>query len=351
MTSQNARLSTILDREAVGADGTSMRSNRTHSLYTSIVAGCGMVLSLGAFLVTDATSTRAIFAGIFFALLTGGIYVLMLLRRTNVLSSENELLRELNAGAIDREGSLRTQLQYTLREPLAEAVGKADQLMSSPTMPYDDRRAFLASIRDNAREVEQALETLATQGSPGTVATPQISSVVLLDEELRSIGKASPNSNRYDFDIEQARAWGDPASVRQILRTLINISTHAEGGQLTLQTAQRGSTATATVSGKGAILPMAARAALSEDSEPVNSGDGAFEAARAAVNLAATMGGSISHVHAFGISHVLLTLPAQALQSQASSGYPRSSEQRNRSSDAKADTGRMDSNAAVHSPS
>ena len=309
MTSHVTPLSTILDRVTLPADAIGMSSDRIHSFYTTAIVGCGMVFILGAFLAADAAGTRALFAGIFLALLTGGIFVLMLLRRTNVLEAANDRLQQLNSEATSREDDLRTQLHYTLREPLAQAAGKADRLMSSPSMPYDQQQAILTSIRDNAREVEQALETLAAHGSLRTLNTPRLSSVVLLDEELRSIGETSSDSDRYDFDIEQARAWGDPALVRQILRTLVNVSTQDQGGQLTLQTAQRGPVATATVSGKGAILPMAARAALSEVEVPSGSDDGSVAAVKAAVSLAATMGGSISYVQAFGISHVLLTLP------------------------------------------
>ena len=319
-------MSTILDRKTGCADGLGMSLDRNSSFYTAAIVGCGMVFILGAFLAADSAGTRALIAGIFLALLTGGIFVLILLRRTNVLVKENALLRELSSDANAREDNLRTQLHYTLREPLAEAAGKADRLVSSPSMPHDQQQAILASIRDNAREVEQTLETLATQGSLRSVTTPRLSTVVFLDEELRSIGKANPDSDRYDFDIEQARAWGDPALVRQILRTLVNISTHDHGAQLTLQTAQRGSVATATVSGKGASLPMAARAALSEAGGPLDPEDGSVAAVRAAVNLAATMGGSISYVQAFGTSHILLTLPTPDSQTNLGAQPPISPE-------------------------
>ena len=173
--------------------------------------------------------TPVAFCSLFFGILSGGIYVLVLLRKTSALSRENTDLRELNSEAGARDDDLRAQLGYTLCEPLAVAAGKADELLSSPSMPYGDQQAILTSIRDNTLEVEQTLKPLAAHGSLRTATTPRLSSVVLLDEELRSIGQASPNFDHYDFDIEQARAWGDPALVRQILRTLVNVSTHDDG--------------------------------------------------------------------------------------------------------------------------
>ncbi len=229
MTSHFTPSATILHPEASCADALRMGSDRAHSFYTSAIVGCGMVFILGAFLATDAANTRGLLAGLFFGILSGGIYVLVLLRKTSALSRENTDLRELNSEAGARDDDLRAQLGYTLCEPLAVAAGKADELLSSPSMPYGDQQAILTSIRDNTLEVEQTLKALAAHGSLRTATTPRLSSVVLLDEELRSIGQASPNFDHYDFDIEQARAWGDPALVRQILRTLVNVSTHDDG--------------------------------------------------------------------------------------------------------------------------
>jgi hypothetical protein len=351
MTSHFTPSATILHPEASCADALRMGSDRAHSFYTSAIVGCGMVFILGAFLATDAANTRGLLAGLFFGILSGGIYVLVLLRKTSALSRENTDLRELNSEAGARDDDLRAQLGYTLCEPLAVAAGKADELLSSPSMPYGDQQAILTSIRDNTLEVEQTLKALAAHGSLRTATTPRLSSVVLLDEELRSIGQASPNFDHYDFDIEQARAWGDPALVRQILRTLVNVSTHDDGAHLTLQTTQRCPFATAMVSGKGTILPLAARAALSDDYEFAGSDDGTFKVVRAVSNLAATMGGAISYVQAFGVSHVLLTLPASEPKAPTLNDLQPGSEPTTLFPDPQPGSARSDSTNAVHSPS
>lgn len=285
-------------------------TERSQTLYTAAAIGCGLLFILGAFVSANGMATRGMFLTLFIALAFCGTYVIVLARRSTTAARRNTELTRASAETARNEANLRSQMRYTLRDPIAAIVGDADRLMSSPDMHLEERMATLEMIRANAREVEQALDRLARApiGQAGT--TPPISAVVLLDQELASIAAASPSATNFDLDITETRAWGDPSKVRQILRTLVNLSTLDEGEQLTLQTAQRGASATATVSGKGAILPSAAHAVLSEDVDQHDSTDGMRTAMRTAIELAESMDGTISFVTAFGVSHVVLTLPS-----------------------------------------
>ena len=203
---------------------------------------------------------------------------------------------------------LRARMHYMMRDAVGDIVAKSDDLVATPDLPYDEQRRLLSSIRDTTHEIERTLADIASSHRDDYSTMPHIHTSILLGEELISIASTSPFSDRFEFDIERTRAWGDPAQVRQILRTLVNHTTLGEAEQLTLQTAQRGSSATATVSGHGAILPPETLAALSDDRSQ-NTGGPGFEAMELARHLAEELGGEISHVQAFGVSHVMLTLP------------------------------------------
>ncbi len=287
-----------------------MTTERTQTLYTAAAIGCGLLFILGAFVSANGMATKGMFLTLFIALAFCGTYVIVLARRSTIAARQNTEMTRASAERTRREANLHAQMRYTLRDPIAAIVGDADRLMSSPKMHLEERMSMLAMIRANAREVEQALDQLTRTPIGRGITMPPLTSVVLLDQELESIAAASPSSACFDLDITETRAWGDPSKVRQILRTLVNISTLDEGEQLTLQTAQRGTSATATVSGKGAILPSAAHAALSEAVDQPDSADGTGAAMRTAIGLAESMDGTISFVTAFGVSHVVLTLPA-----------------------------------------
>ncbi len=221
----------------------------------------------------------------------------------------NEVLLTEIAHLKGADTHLRSRMHYMLRDAVGDIVAKADDIVATPDLPYEDQRRLLASIRDTSHEIERTLAEIATDHRSSYSAAAHIDTSILVDEELISIASTSPFSDRFDFDIERTRAWGDPAQVRQILRTLVNQTSLGEAEQLTLQTTQRGSTATATVSGYGAILSSGARTALSED-RGTDDGSGGYQAMMMARRLAEELGGDISHVHAFGMSHVVLTLPA-----------------------------------------
>ena len=312
VTSPFFHSSTILDPVRVSADGIGMAQERNHTRYAAAAIAAGLFFILGSLVTTSNLNTRVILGAVLATFALGGTYALLLVRRSQRMERANEQLASDFRDAVVREADLRTQVGYLLREPLASVVADADLLLSRPQTPGDQQRVLLTSIRTNAREVEEMLDDLSRAGA-GDTPSPDIASVVILDEELLSVASADPRTKSIHIDCEPSRAWGDPARVRQVLRTLVTLSTQYGGAQITVQTAQRGHVATATVSGKGAILPGHALAALSDgadaDSEPEDS-DGSFEALRAARRMTERMGGTISSLYAFGESHIVLTLPA-----------------------------------------
>lgn len=194
-------------------------NERSQTLYTAAAIGCGLLFILGAFVSANGMATRGMFLTLFVALAFCGTYVIFLARRSTDAARRTMELTRVSADATRREANLRIQMRYTLRDPIAAIVGDADRLISSPKMSVEERMCMLEAIRANAREVEQALDRLARTPIGRAVTTPPIASVVLLDQELASIAEASLSAANFDLDIVEARAWGDPSKVRQILRT------------------------------------------------------------------------------------------------------------------------------------
>jgi len=290
-----------------------MTRERIQTVYAAAAIAAGLLFILGAMITASDWGAKTALLLALATLLVGGGFGIYLLRKTHRLSAHISDLTDDYRQVVMRESDLRTQVGFLLREPVAALVREADVLITTSDQTTPEQQAGLTSIQSNAREIDHILVGLGDQATGGPTNTPNIATVVALDEEFFSVATHDTRTSATDFELAPARAWGDPAKVRQVLRTLVTLSTQTGGAQLTLQTAQRGGSATATVSGKGAILSDAALRALAEGYEQASdctSDDGTFEAMQAARNLATSMDGSIAFVHAFGDSHIVLTLPA-----------------------------------------
>jgi hypothetical protein len=287
---------------------TRFNTNVSVSARTLIVAASILGTAVVAAFLANGVSAGLIFGFTLYIFGTSAILAIIV-RSMRARTAKEELTTEVNRlKAADTH--LRARMHYMLRDAVGDVVAKSDDLVATPDLPYDEQRRLLASIRDTSHEIERTLADVASSHRDSYEIATHIDTSILLGEEFISIASTSPFSDRFEFDIERTRAFGDPAKVRQILRTIVNQTTLGEADQLTLQTAQRGSTATATVSGHGAILPPEALRALSQSDDQDQTNDSAgFQAMQLARNLAEDLGGEISYVQAFGVSHVMLTLP------------------------------------------
>ncbi len=285
---------------------TRFSTNVSISARTLIVAASILVATtVGAFLANGVSA--GLTAGFTLYIVGMSAVLAIVVRSINARRATENFTAEINRlRAADTH--LRARMHYMLRDAVGDIVAKSDDLVATPDLPYDEQRRLLSSIRDTSHEIERTLADVASSHRDSYEIAAHIDTSILLGEELISIASTSPFSDRFEFDIERTRAFGDPAKARQILRTMVNHTTLGEADQLTLQTAQRGATATATVSGRGAILPPEALGALSDDGNQAN-GSAGFQAMQSACKLAEDLGGEISYVQAFGVSHLMLTLP------------------------------------------
>ncbi len=287
-----------------------MSHDRTAPAAWIVTAVAGVVLfALGAVITTMTTAPQLVtLAGaVAFAVL--GIYSAVVTRRNINLTGERQELHVEIEALETADASLRTRMAYTLRDPLTSIVGFSDHMVNSPNLAFDEQREMLLAIRTDAIEVERALSDLAAvEVAPGE--DPPIEGVVLLHQEIGSIASTITTEAVFESDLSPSRAWGDSAKVRQILRTVLSAATDSGCAYISLRTAERPDRATASVSGRDDLLTIDAVAALTGNTVAEDRDSDAYRALRSANELAASMDGSIGYAQAFGLSHIVIDLPA-----------------------------------------
>ncbi|MEN8041141.1 MAG: hypothetical protein ABFR95_06515 [Actinomycetota bacterium] len=272
------------------------------------VAG-GVIFAVGGIATAVSTTPRYVMAAGTVAFVALGAYAISLLHRNTALNARNDEL-EGDADALRRaDASLRTRMAYTLRDPLTSIVGFADRMVDAPDLPFDERREMMVAIRADALEVERVLSDLADL-TDSLDTELSIGGVVLLGEELASIASTITTNAIFESDLSRSRAWGDSAKVRQVIRTILNAVTDSGCAFITLQSNERSGRASATVSGRDDLLTPPAIAAITGNTQTEDRGDETYRALRTAYELAASMGGSIGYAQAFGVTHIVLDLPA-----------------------------------------
>jgi hypothetical protein len=269
----------------------------------------GLLFILGGIITAMSPNARAILIASAIAFLLLGIYAIAVAVRHNRMVEEVEAMSAELAEARSIDAGLRVRLGYTLRDPLTTVVGLADRMLQEPDIPLDERRSMLAEVRNNAREVEHILGDLAAEERL-PASHPHAEGLVLLDEEMRSIVSTINIRQTFGTDLRPARAWGDSALVRQILRTVIGSVVDAPCERLEVATEQRGGRAIATISGRGELLPIEAVAALTGNIQSTDAEHPTHIALREAHDVASSMGATVGYAEALGRSHIVVEFEA-----------------------------------------
>ena len=269
----------------------------------------GLLFLMGGIITSMTPNDRAVLAAAAVAFVALGAYTVTTVVRYNRVVADNEALADAAAQATRSDIALRTRMTHTVREPLAIIVGLADRLAEEEhAISTDERRAMTREMRTNAREVEQALADLGSDGSMSPKRT--VEGIVLLDEELRSVSSSLVTDTTFEGWLDPARAWGDTARVRQVLRTVISHAASHGCETLVLKTARIGERVQATISGRCAILSPAGIAALTGNATSNDLDDGDYRALHDAHDLAVSMDGTLGYAEAMGVTHIILELPA-----------------------------------------
>ncbi|HSJ70173.1 MAG TPA: hypothetical protein VLA29_00820 [Acidimicrobiia bacterium] len=271
------------------------------------VAG-GLLFMLGGLITAASSDERAVLAAGAIAFVLLGFYAVATVIRHNRLVAEMRVLSRSLQEAHKSDRAMRTRVAVTLREPVTTIVGFADALVERDDMSTDQRRAMTRELLANAREVDQALAGLASEGSIGV--TGRVDGVVLLDHELMSIASSIVGDLEFETWFAPSRAWGDSALVRQILRTILSGARSNGCRSLVLKTDRRGDRVAATISGRCELLPAEGIAALTGNAHGGDLMDEQYLILRDARAAAASMGGTIGYAEALGVSHIVVELPA-----------------------------------------
>jgi len=283
------------------------RTAPTAWIVTAVTGG--VLFALGGIATTMSATPRLVMIGSAVAFVALGIYTASAIRSNEALAEERDRMADEIASMRKADASLRTRMAYTLRDPLTSIVGFADHMVDSPGLAFDEQREMLLAIRTDAREVEMALSDLADI-DPNATDDAAIEGVVILDEEIASVASTIRTEAIFESDLAKSRAWGDSAKVRQVLRTVLHAATDSGCAYITLQTAERSGRATASISGRDDLLSIEAIAALTGNTVAEDLASDGYRALRTAYEIAASMDGSIGYAQAFGISHIVLELPA-----------------------------------------
>jgi len=265
----------------------------------------GLLFILGGIVTAMSPNARAIMIASAIAFLLLGIYAIAVAVRHNHLIDEVRKLTEDLDTARSADAGLRVRLGYTLREPLTTVVGLSDRMLEHPDLPTDERQALLTEVRNNAREVEHVLADLASEEHVPS-HHPHAAGVVLLDEEVRSVVSTMGGTTDFVADLQPARAWGDSALVRQILRTVIRTTAAAPTDRIDVATEQRPTRAAATISARGEMLPMEAISALTGNFQSSDAANPTHLALREIHDVATSMGATIGYAQALGRSHIVI---------------------------------------------
>lgn len=270
------------------------------------IAG-GVLFLLGGILTAMTPDDRSVLIVAAIAFLLLGCYTIVVVLRHNRLVDDSQALADALEEALDRERGLRAKLAVTIREPVAVITSFSDRLASDPDTPADDRRLMLEELRASALEIDRLLAGLAD--TDGHTPEPRVYGVVRLDEELASVAASTIADVEFESWLEPSRAWGDAASVRQVLRAAIGGIRSSGSSTIVLKTDQRGGQAVATISGRCAMAPLPGIEALT-GSGSLDSEDDWLRSLRSARDAVVAMGGQIDHTEALGVSHIVIEFPA-----------------------------------------
>jgi len=264
----------------------------------------GLLFILGGIVTAMSANARAVMIAAAIAFLLLGVYSISISIRHNARLDDIRRLEDELTTARSVDAGLRARLGFTLRDPLTTVVGLADRMVSEPDLSTDERQTLLTEIRNNAREVEKVLADLSTEPNDPTRQL-RAAGIVLVDDEVRSIVSTLGGTATFTVDLRPARAWGDSALVRQVLRSLIGAAASSGCDHLDLVTEQRGKKATLTISGRTSLLTAQGAAALTGNAEAADATDDAFVALREARDLAIAMGGIVGYAEALGKHHIV----------------------------------------------
>jgi len=246
------------------------------------------------------------------ALAALSIQVMALLELRRTVRDLEEKQREVEAATAQRD-SFMAAVSHEIRGPLTAVIGYVDLLRSG--LPDDERSEVLARVAREAADVEYLIEDLLVSARIEADSLRMATVPVRLDAQVAQVleGLDPVAVAVMDVVVEDCRATGDPARVRQIVRNLVTNAFRYGGPAITVEVQSAGEACRLMVFDDGAGIPVGDRDLVFE---PFRQGAGGPNVA-ASVGLglpisrllAEKMGGSLTYRYEDARSVFELQLP------------------------------------------
>ncbi|MDH3308454.1 MAG: GAF domain-containing sensor histidine kinase [Acidimicrobiia bacterium] len=240
------------------------------------------------------------------------VMALLELRSTvRELEAKDEALRE----ATKQRDEFMAMVSHEIRTPLTAVVGFVDLLRDRDSgLSEADRKDLLETVSSQAGDVEALIEDLmvASRAEAGSLTVANVA-VGFPAQVLQVMEGLVLPDGKVKLDLEPARAAGDPARVRQIIRNLTTNALRYGGSDVTVRTFTSGQTCHLRVVDSGAGIPVEDREnvfAFFGRAKDVKEVEGSVGLGLFISRMLATeMGGTLTYDHVDGHSVFELVLP------------------------------------------
>jgi signal transduction histidine kinase len=192
------------------------------------------------------------------ALAALSIQVMALLELRKTVRDLERKRREVEAATAQRDSFMAT-VSHEIRGPLTAVIGYVELLRAG--LPDEERTEVLASVAREAADVEYLIEDLLVSARAEADSLRVASVPVRLDAQIAQVleGLDPVAVAAIDVVVEECRAVGDPARVRQIVRNLVTNAFRYGGPSITVEARSAGDICHLTVADNGAGVPVGDR--------------------------------------------------------------------------------------------
>jgi signal transduction histidine kinase len=241
------------------------------------------------------------------------VQVMALLELRRTVRELEEELRRLEETTRRREAFLAT-VSHEIRTPLTSVIGYVEILRDG--VRDEDRLMILETVARQAADVDFLIEDLLVAARAEAKSLTVASVPVELGAQVAQVleGLEPATTAGIGFERRPARAIGDPARVRQIIRNLITNAIRYGGPEVTVSVSAGDGRAHLTVTDDGDGIPAADRERIFQPFQ--RSSDARYVASSVGLGLpiarllAERMGGSLTYRYEDDRSVFDLELPA-----------------------------------------
>lgn len=213
--------------------------------------------ALGTLCVIDRES-RELTADQEKALKALSVQVMALLELRRTVRDLEQKQREVEVATAQRDSFMAT-VSHEIRGPLTAVIGYVELLRAG--LPDEERTEVLACVAREAADVEYLIEDLLVSARAEADSLRMATVPVRLDAQIAQVleGLDPAAVAAIDMVVEDCRAIGDPARVRQIVRNLVTNAFRYGGPAITVETRSAGDICHLTVADNGTGIPVGDR--------------------------------------------------------------------------------------------